>query len=389
MNEGLSNSSEHVRLEYAEMAYHNSCRYHLTKSQIEQGLIDSSAAVRLVFAKRTDFIPNAEQIERGLTDVSDEIRRMFASRLDIQLTPAQIERGLIDTACMVRIAFAQRDDFVPSLDQIERDLVDIDDRVRFAFARRVDFTPSLLQVERGLKDKSLSVRLAFVSRSDFLPSDKKIERGLKDKSWEIRLAFAEHKNFNPTNEQIEKGLLDRSGAVRNAFRLKMNTDFCISPEYVELGLVHPDASVRWVFLNDFHGQLTSAQIERAKFDADSDVRATAFEKFGAQSCNEIPDDYVANLLAEFNTIPTWTSAKKKLQEQLYQLLRDQDYFFFTGSVHTYQISRFGDSVIFDVPENKTGNLKIFRAKRIRMICLEKYGPSGAYFAAKELTRPLN
>ena len=64
-----------------------------------------------------------------------------------------------------------------------------------------------------------------------------------------------------------------------------------------------------------------------------------------------------------------TKKKKEHVCELINLGKKNKYLFFYGYTGRYFISRVGMSYIYDVPKNKRGNLKKFKGKTIRIICI--------------------
>ena len=74
-----------------------------------------------------------------------------------------------------------------------------------------------------------------------------------------------------------------------------------------------------------------------------------------------------NILQENSS---WSSVKKEAQSALKQLFKKQHYIQFNSTYKRYGVSKVGESYLYDVPLYKQGNLKPFRGKRVRIVCVE-------------------
>ncbi len=74
----------------------------------------------------------------------------------------------------------------------------------------------------------------------------------------------------------------------------------------------------------------------------------------------IPETYsddIGSALSEINAHKRMTTEKRKLLEELKRLLKKRHYISFGGFSHRFHLSRIGTSYLYDVPGNKTGNIK--------------------------------
>jgi len=70
----------------------------------------------------------------------------------------------------------------------------------------------------------------------------------------------------------------------------------------------------------------------------------------------------------------WDANAKSSLRGLIELLKSNGYITFVGHVNRYHLTRVGESCLYDVPKFRKGVLKIFRGKRIRIVCVS----SGRY-----------
>jgi hypothetical protein len=98
-------------------------------------------------------------------------------------------------------------------------------------------------------------------------------------------------------------------------------------------------------------------------------------------------DQIGKLIEKIRAIPNWTKEKNGLRQSLISLLEKNRYISFCGHVDKYHISCVGESCLYDVPTNRRGHLKVFRGKRIRLVCIwsgryDRLYMAGKYFEMK-------
>ena len=81
------------------------------------------------------------------------------------------------------------------------------------------------------------------------------------------------------------------------------------------------------------------------------------------------DDAVGKLCKVLFECKRNTSEFKTLKKSLLAELKNNKASFFTGDDRAYQIGATGQSILYNVPENKKGHLKSLRGKFIRIICI--------------------
>jgi hypothetical protein len=81
------------------------------------------------------------------------------------------------------------------------------------------------------------------------------------------------------------------------------------------------------------------------------------------------DDEIGRLISFITLKTAQTLKKKQLVSELGELLDSVGYITFGGDTKDYHLPRVGDSCLYEVPDNRKGNLKPFRGKRIRIICV--------------------
>ena len=80
-------------------------------------------------------------------------------------------------------------------------------------------------------------------------------------------------------------------------------------------------------------------------------------------------DAVASILGAMNAIDGWTTKKRSLKDELLQKLSIENYIAFSATnPNRYHIQAIGQHYLYDVPLYKQGVLKVFRGKRVRIIC---------------------
>lgn len=80
-------------------------------------------------------------------------------------------------------------------------------------------------------------------------------------------------------------------------------------------------------------------------------------------------DIIIAKLRRLNRLPHWNGSKCQLRDELEALCAFHGYIGFEGDPRDYGLHLVGQSLQYDVPLDKRGNLQPFRGKRIRIICL--------------------
>lgn len=89
--------------------------------------------------------------------------------------------------------------------------------------------------------------------------------------------------------------------------------------------------------------------------------------------DDIEDD-IKTLLKSINDRTVWTQRCKDELEDLKKSLAKRKYKPFLGHPNRYHLSTIGESCLYDVPLDRRGELKSFRGKRVRIVCVS----SGRY-----------
>lgn len=122
-----------------------------TDDEVNKGLRDRSARVRLAWAERTDFTPTMSQVLRGLSD-NYHIAKVWAGNYGYTMTSTifnEIVRK--DCANLRRIALS-----------------------------RLDYIPNSAEVDILLDDRAAMVLTALASRTDIMFTSEQLERGLRN-----------------------------------------------------------------------------------------------------------------------------------------------------------------------------------------------------------------
>ena len=90
----------------------------------------------------------------------------------------------------------------------------------------------------------------------------------------------------------------------------------------------------------------------------------------------IEDQLADNLYDEISGIVLTMAAKKTwdadcvvLFDKLEKLLSKKRCKSFSGDQRTYHLTRKGQACLYDVPANQSGSLRLYRNKRVRLVCL--------------------
>jgi hypothetical protein len=83
---------------------------------------------------------------------------------------------------------------------------------------------------------------------------------------------------------------------------------------------------------------------------------------------------LGSLIKQLNDRTIWGHREQELRAQLVLLMEKLGYVHLVGHPNRYHVTLVGESCLYDVPENRRGTLKVFRGRRIRLICIR----SGRY-----------
>ena len=81
------------------------------------------------------------------------------------------------------------------------------------------------------------------------------------------------------------------------------------------------------------------------------------------------DDEIGQLIQVLISFPSWTQKKQKARLDLIAAAKDAGYIYFRGEPKHYHLTRVGDSVVVDVPNDRKGHLSVFGGQRVRMVCV--------------------
>lgn len=84
------------------------------------------------------------------------------------------------------------------------------------------------------------------------------------------------------------------------------------------------------------------------------------------------DDYqdeVGRRLERIARIPTHTAEKRLLVSELIKFAAESGYIKFSAGNHRWHIGRIGESYLYCVPEHKSGYLRRFRGRWVRVVCV--------------------
>jgi hypothetical protein len=80
-------------------------------------------------------------------------------------------------------------------------------------------------------------------------------------------------------------------------------------------------------------------------------------------------DEAGKLLQKVQSIPTWTKERRKLHQEAVELLKRQPHKEFTSNKLHFGLKGVGHSINYQVPINKTGYLRDYRGKKVRLVCI--------------------
>jgi len=82
-------------------------------------------------------------------------------------------------------------------------------------------------------------------------------------------------------------------------------------------------------------------------------------------------DSAGTLIQVFNSEPSWTKQRRQLREILIKELKKLGYIKFVTNIRNFALCGVGDSILYQVPPTKTGHLKPFRGKHVRIVCIAR------------------
>jgi len=90
------------------------------------------------------------------------------------------------------------------------------------------------------------------------------------------------------------------------------------------------------------------------------------------------------LLSRFNKISTWTKEKKDLKSQITEQVNRDRLYSFTGSKHSYKLTRFGESRKISNQEFFLLEGKRFDSPEVELVCMGQEHCVFMHIAAREL-----
>ncbi len=78
---------------------------------------------------------------------------------------------------------------------------------------------------------------------------------------------------------------------------------------------------------------------------------------------------IGELIGRLMARTTWGQREQTLRAQLADRLAKQGYVRLVGHPSRYHLTLVGESCLYDVPPKRRGKLKVFRGKRIRIVCV--------------------
>lgn len=82
-----------------------------------------------------------------------------------------------------------------------------------------------------------------------------------------------------------------------------------------------------------------------------------------------PIDLIGAQIERIALIPNWTPKKQALRDRLEQMAAMHGYIGFEADYRDYQVTRVGQSFLYDVPVEKKGQLAPFSGTRVRIVCI--------------------
>ena len=83
------------------------------------------------------------------------------------------------------------------------------------------------------------------------------------------------------------------------------------------------------------------------------------------------NDEVGALLVAVQAIPGWTKERHQRKRSLVEKLTQLNYQSFEANKLDFGLKGVGESILYQVPINKTGHLKSFRGQLVRVVCANR------------------
>lgn len=101
----------------------------------------------------------------------------------------------------------------------------------------------------------------------------------------------------------------------------------------------------------------------------------------------MPDE-LDRILTLFNAITDWSAAKYRLRDELATTAKKLGLFHFKGRAEYFNLKRLphlGEAALFTVPLNHRGQLKNFKGKTVKVICIGNIGKNDRQLIAYEFS----
>jgi hypothetical protein len=86
------------------------------------------------------------------------------------------------------------------------------------------------------------------------------------------------------------------------------------------------------------------------------------------------DGELGALIKQLNDRIAWGHREQELRARLVRRMEVLGYVHLVGHPSRYHLTLVGESCLYDVPANRRGALKVFRGRRVRVVCIR----SGRY-----------
>lgn len=84
-------------------------------------------------------------------------------------------------------------------------------------------------------------------------------------------------------------------------------------------------------------------------------------------------DEIGRLLTAMEKFRSWVQARVELKQQVMSLMMSGEHAHFRADKRRFLLTRVGSSMLYRVPEQKTGNLAPFRGRLVRVVCVNSFG----------------
>ena len=92
-----------------------------------------------------------------------------------------------------------------------------------------------------------------------------------------------------------------------------------------------------------------------------------------QATRDPRSDEVGRLLRAMEKFRSWVRERVDLKRQVMSIMMSGDHAHFEADKRRFLLTKVGSSMLYRVPEHKTGHLAPFRGRLVRVVCVNSFG----------------